>query len=334
MATEISHSTWKFVSRIGGTQRFDCSRTNMFPPSMNATTATLTVFLSLMMATPSTAQDALDVRVMSFNIRYGTAKDGENHWQKRRDLVFELLRQEKCDVLALQEVLRFQMDELLAALPDYAAVGVGRDDGKAGGEHAAILYRKSRFEALENATFWLSETPEMPGSKSWGSAHTRICTWARLRSKASGKGFLVFNVHLDNKSRASRIHSAQLIAERIDAVSDGSDPVILAGDFNAAEDSQPMMFLRGEVPAVDSSRLLQAPWVDTFRARHPDTQPAGTFNGFVGDRDGAKIDYILTRSRRAYVREAYILDWQKRGRYPSDHFPVVAHLVLGAWRTS
>ena len=137
------------------------------------------------------ADNALDVGVMSFNIRVGTANDGENNWSKRRGLAFDVIRDYGADVVGLQEAVRFQIDDIREALPEYDETGVGRDDGTTRGEHCCILYRSDRLEVDESDTFWFSDTPEVPGSSHWGNAYIRICTWARFVEKSSGRAFYV-----------------------------------------------------------------------------------------------------------------------------------------------
>jgi endonuclease/exonuclease/phosphatase family metal-dependent hydrolase len=265
------------------------------------------------------------LRVMTFNIRYGTANDGPNHWSKRRELVFGVLRDHRPDVVGLQEALRFQIDEIRQALPEYGEIGVGRDDGKTAGEYSAILYRHGRLEVLEQGTFWLSATPEVPGSRSWGNSIPRICTWARLADKASGRRFYLYNTHLDHQSQPAREQGAELIARRMGQRTH-SDPIILTGDMNSGEDNVVIRYLRGELKAVPSKKEPCAtvpPLVDTFRLLHPEALQVGTFNGFEGKRDGPKIDYILV-SPQWKVLEASIIHDNTDRRYPSDHFPVMA----------
>ncbi len=180
------------------------------------------------------APAAAPLTVMTFNIRYGTANDGENHWTRRRELLFEVLRTADADLIGLQEALRFQIDEILAAVPGYGVVGVGRDDGKAAGEMSAILFRTSRFHVAESGTFWFSDTPEAPGSKSWGNRITRIASWARFIDR-DGRGFYHFNLHLDHESQPSREQSVQLLLQRIRSRSGRDEPVIVTGDFNVGE---------------------------------------------------------------------------------------------------
>jgi len=258
-----------------------------------------------------------DVDVMSFNIRYGTANDGENAWPLRRDLVFEVIRHHDPDLLGLQEALGFQLDELAEAFGEYDRIGVGRVDGVSAGEHAAILFRRERFLLIDEGTFWFSDTPEDPGSMSWGNTITRIATWARLMDRRTETTFLLYNVHLDHRSQPSRERSTQLLMQRMTAMARPGEPVILTGDFNAGEDTQAIATIREEPP-----RLL-----DTFRVVHPDADRVGTFNGFEGRTEGAKIDYVFV-TRDVIVVEAAVVRDEDGGRYPSDHFPVSARVNI------
>lgn len=252
--------------------------------------------------------------VMSFNIRYGTARDGENAWQARQTMVFDVIRDQDADVIGLQEALDFQIDEILGAVPAYASLGVGRDDAGARGEFSAILFRKNRLRIAEAGTFWFSDTPAVPGSKSWGNNITRICTWARFIDR-DGRAFFVYNVHLDHESQPSRERSTRLLRERVDARSFRADPVIITGDFNVGERNPALATLIG-------------PFVDTFRVVRPEEKTVGTFTAFTsGNVDGEKIDYVLAQPRTE-VLFADIVRFSRGGRYPSDHFPVVARVRL------
>jgi len=195
-----------------------------------------------------------DMAIMSFNIRYGTAKDGSNAWTMRRALVWNLIRNHNPDIIGTQEGLRFQLDEIRKRVPGYAEIGVARSDGATKGEYAAILFRTARFRADEAGTFWLSETPEKPGSKSWGNTISRICTWAHFIDKQTHRSFYVYNTHLDHQSQPSRERGIELIAARIAARTHAEDPVIITGDFNAGEDNPVIRFVKGEIP-----RAVRAP---------------------------------------------------------------------------
>jgi endonuclease/exonuclease/phosphatase family metal-dependent hydrolase len=281
-------------------------------------------------ATPPTPPSATGpLSVMTFNIRYGTANDGENRWTNRRDMVFALLRAENPDLIGLQEALRFQVDEILAAVPGYAAVGVGRDDGKAAGEMSAILYRTSRFYVASSGTFWFSDTPETPGSKSWGNRITRISTWARF-VEGDGRAFTHYNLHLDHESQPSREKSTALLLERIQARAVPAEPVVVTGDFNTGESNAalPVLVGPGGPAAVPAAGAAPPPFIDTFRALHRDETEVGSFTAFkFGETKGDKIDYVLVQPGTT-VLSSGIIRTSQNGRYPSDHFPVVARVEL------
>lgn len=260
--------------------------------------------------------------VMSFNIRLGTANDGDDHWTRRREMLFELLREQNADLVGLQEAFRFQIEEILAAVPGYGVVGVGRDDGRAGGETSAILFRTSRFHVAESGTFWFSDTPDVPGTRTWGNRYNRVSSWARFID-VDGSGFYHYNLHLDHESQPSREKSVELLRTRIDARAVPTDPVIVTGDFNVGEDNPALHYLVGAPGApAGTPRLL----VDTFRVLHPTVTEVGTFTAFTfGQTQGDKIDYVLVLPGTE-VLAADIIRTSRDGRYPSDHFPVTARI--------
>jgi endonuclease/exonuclease/phosphatase family metal-dependent hydrolase len=268
-------------------------------------------------ARPSTPRPGPEpLQVMTFNIRYGTADDGDDHWLKRRDLLFEVVRTEHPDLIGLQEALHFQIDEILAAVPGYAAVGVGRDDGANAGEFSAILFRADRFHVAESGTCRFSDTPEVPGSKTWGNRITRICSWARLVDR-DGTAFTHYNLHLDHESQPSREKSTTLLRQRIDAGRRPGEPGDGTGDFRGGEQSP-------------SLRCLLGQYQDTFRVKHPDTTEVATFTAFKAPPpNGDKIDYVLVEPGTE-VLDAAIVRTGRGGRYPSDHFPVTARIQLPA----
>jgi endonuclease/exonuclease/phosphatase family metal-dependent hydrolase len=260
------------------------------------------------------------LQVMSFNIRYGTAKDGDNHWSARREMLFDVIRERDADLIGLQEALAFQIDEIQAAVPGYAVVGVGRDDGGKAGEWSAILFKVGRFRVADAGTFWFSDTPEVPASKSWGNNITRICTWARFIDR-DGRGFYHFNLHLDHESQPARERSTALLRQRIDARAFQADPVVVTGDFNVGERNPALT-------ALVSKGTTASPFVDTYRVLHPDDTVVGTFTGFkMGNTAGEKIDYVLVQPRTE-VTSAEIIRASRNDRYPSDHFPVAATIRL------
>jgi endonuclease/exonuclease/phosphatase family metal-dependent hydrolase len=262
------------------------------------------------MTVPQPVQEPL--KVMSFNIRYGTANDGPNHWSVRRPRTIAVIQKNLAPLIGLQETLDFQIEELKVAFPGYASLGVGRDDGQAKGEFSAILYDTKRLRPLRSDTFWFSDTPTVPGSRHWGNNVTRICTWAFFHDLKTGRYFYLYNLHLDHESQPSREKAVDLLLKQIKERSTG-DPVIVTGDFNVGEANPVIAKMKG------------AGFSDTFRTLHPDAVDVGTFNAFQ-ELGKEKIDYVFADSVWA-VKEAEIVKDKIDGRWPSDHTPVVAVLI-------
>lgn len=262
----------------------------------------------------SIAMSAPALSVMSFNIRYGTANDGENRWEVRKPRTLQALRAMKPDVIGLQEVLDFQLDELREALPGYAVLGVGRNDGREEGEFSAIAYDTARLRPLRSDTFWLSDTPTVVGSVGWGNGITRVCTWAYFKDLATGKYLYFFNTHLDHESQPAREKGAALILRRI-AERGTDDPVIVTGDFNAGEDN-------AAIAAMKAGGFR-----DAYRVAYPDAKEVGTFSGWNEALGEDKIDYIFV-DYRAKVVAAEIERSKPDGKWISDHVPVTAKIEL------
>ena len=205
------------------------------------------------------------ISVGTWNVRYDNPTDGEHRWEMRRERLVALLRSWMPDVVGLQEPYRHQLDYLRQALPEREAVGVGRDDGAAAGEHCAIFYRRDRFRATDSGTFWLSEEPDTPGSKGWDARHARICTWVDLVEQSRAASFTVYNLHLDHESQAARENGVGLLLERI-RQHPAPGPVIVLGDFNATPDNPAIVRMGGAVPPLRSAL----------------SPPEGTFHGFRG----------------------------------------------------
>jgi endonuclease/exonuclease/phosphatase family metal-dependent hydrolase len=273
----------------------------------------------LLASAPASAAEAL-LRVMTFNLRYATAADGENSWPNRKDLLLETIRQFDPDLLGTQETLAVQADFLAQNLPGSTLVGVGRDDGKRQGEFSALMFKKARFDLIDSGTFWLSETPEKIGSKSWDSSLPRIATWARLRDKANGgREICYLNTHWDHRGNQARVESAKIIRRWISKHAPDS-VAIVTGDLNITEDHEGYRTLA----STSEAPLLR----DVFRALHPrqDAEEA-TFHNFSGKRAGRRIDFIFV-SPQATPVDAGIDHTNRDGRYPSDHFPVTAVLRI------
>ena len=262
---------------------------------------------------------AFEIDAVAFNIRFDNPKDGENAWPNRKEMVGKWIESESPDVIGLQEALRHQINDIKKVATAYSEYGVGRDDGKSRGEHCTILYLKKRFtlDKKDCGTFWFSDTPEKIASKSWGNEIPRICTWARLIHKKTGKGFYLYNVHYDHQSQSSRIGASNLIIERISNRKQSNEPIILMGDFNAAEKN----------PAITVFKEEPLKLVDTFRVVKPDEKMVKTFHGFRGGSFmGGKIDHVFILPETAEVRSAEIVRFNKDNRYLSDHYPVRAKL--------
>lgn len=258
-------------------------------------------------------------RVMSFNIRYGSADDGANSWPQRRELVFRTIRADDPDVIGLQEVLLFQANELRDELSDYAFIGAGRDDGAEKGEMAPIMYRKDTFDMLAYGHVWLAEDIKRPGVCSWDAACPRMFTWVGLRFRRRPlNGVIIVNTHFDHVGKQARLESAKIVRRMTDSL--GGKPVVVLGDFNCGPESPPYNVLTGDRGNLAELR-------DAWAMRWRDEDGAGTFHGFTGEPSRERIDWILF-NRRLEALDTAIDRREFNGRYPSDHFPVTATLRL------
>ena len=286
------------------------------------------------------ALQAQPLYVGEFNIRNDNTKDAAagNGWTVRCPVVCDILKVESFDIFGTQEVLHNQLEDMLAALPDYDYVGVGRNDGKTSGEYAAIFYNKNRVKCLSKGHFWLSETPEVVGSVGWDAKYTRICTWGQFKDSRTGKKFWMFNLHMDHRGVEARKQSALLVMERIKVMC-GKQPYILLGDFNVDQFNPiyPMMMESGM-------------FVDCHDAAAVRFAPTGSMNFFKTDfKTDSRIDHVLV-SKQFDVLDYTVLTYSywseeeptaealeaiqagKEGvvvhkqRLPSDHYPIGIHL--------
>ena len=277
----------------------------------------LSVFILLFITSSLTAQD---MNVMTFNIRLNTSSDSLNAWPYRKDNAASEILFHKVHILGVQEALHDQMVDLQQRLPQYRSVGGGRDDGKEKGEYSAIFYDTTRLQVLQTKMFWLSETPEVPGSKSWDAAITRMVTWAKFKDKKTKKIFFAFNTHFDHIGKIARRESAKLLLQRVNEIA-GNIPAVITGDFNAEPADEPVQVIINKndpLHLIDSKEISQTPHYG----------PAGTFNGFKNkERNDQPIDYIFLKGKWKVLRHATISQtWQ--GRFASDHFAVLAGLNL------
>ncbi len=258
---------------------------------------------------------AQSLDVMTYNLRLNTDSDGENAWPKRRERVADQISFHRPEVLGVQEALPEQIDYLNARLRNYAYVGEGRDGGRAG-EFSAIFFDRGRLAVEGSGTFWLSETPDTP-SKSWDAAYPRVCTWAHFRDRETSETLWVFNTHFDHVGEDARSKGLDTLLARLDRMTADGDAIVLMGDLNAEPESALIQRLAGRMTDV----ATVAPVVHG---------PTGTFNGFnTKEAPTRRIDYLFSRGlgRRSFERYGVLAELQ-HGRYPSDHFPVVATLHL------
>ena len=290
---------------------------------------------------------ASPVKVMTYNVRYsaGDATSADNNWEARRDDLANLVESANPDIAGFQEVLPGQRKWLEARFPGYAFVGDGRNADRVSGEASPIAFRKDRFEAVKSGTFWLSETPDEPGSKSWNAALPRICSYAVFKDSTTGKTFAFANTHTDHKSEEAREKGMLLVIERMKEFSNGA-PVVFVGDHNCLE---------YEKPAKAVAKLLK----DALYIS--ETPPEGAWRTFnywsykekeqtiaealakpvrerstPGDKsDSKRIDYIYVSPGTRVLGYRTIAATRPGTKlYPSDHFPSVAEVVIGATTAS
>jgi endonuclease/exonuclease/phosphatase family metal-dependent hydrolase len=248
-----------------------------------------------------------------------TPADGVNQWTYRKQRVAELLERQAPDIFGVQEALANQMDDLSQLLPAYRWYGVGRDDAKREGEFSAIFYRPERMELLRSGTFWLSETPAVPGSRSWDAAITRICSWGMFRDRSAGRTFYVFNTHFDHRGELARLRSLELIRSEAVRLSDGQ-PYILMGDFNFEPAAAPYGLV-GKSKGWDIR--------DTYAERFAQgEEPGCTFTGFrVEGAECRRIDHVFVSA--GWAVSSFEIDRTNDGtNFPSDHLPVRVDLRL------
>lgn len=292
------------------------------------------IVMLMMSAQPSSAQPTPETtgegesmasspqpfRVMSFNIRWGGAADPPSVWPDRRERVLETIRAYDPDILGVQEAILSQVKYLRDEMRGHVFFGAGRDNGKLGGEMCAIYYRRDRFRRIGGGHFWLSEEPDEPGSFGWDAGFPRMVSWLRLRDKTDHRVLFVANTHWDHQGNEARQNSARMMRDRLPELAQEGDAIVILGDFNCDEDSQPYkVLLNGEQAEVP--RLT-----DAYRETHPTrTDQEATFHGFRGKREGSRIDWILHGPDLQTL--AAEIDTTHDGlKYPSDHFPVTATL--------
>ncbi|MCF8301742.1 MAG: endonuclease/exonuclease/phosphatase family protein [Bacteroidales bacterium] len=266
-------------------------------------------------STSGMAQEEGSIAVMTYNIRYNNPTDGEHAWPDRKQLVFDVIKRHNPDLIGIQEALHGQVKDLESALPEYGWIGVGREDGKKAGEYSPVFYRKSRFTVLSDSTFWLSKSPKVPGSISWGACCTRIVTLVEFHDRSTGDTLYHLNTHFDQRSELAKAKSAEIINKTLEEL----DPenYVLTGDLNCIQSSKPYRILTGKEGKLYDSHELAT------QSKGPDY----TFTGFEGKaKAGHIIDYIMV-SPGINVLEQHIIPHADEKNQASDHLPVMANII-------
>ncbi|WP_336776226.1 endonuclease/exonuclease/phosphatase family protein [Paenibacillus sp. MMO-58] len=254
---------------------------------------------------------------MTFNLRYPEMQDGPDYWPERMDRAIAVIQKHHPLLIGTQEGYHSMIKDLETHLNEYAWIGRSRF-GEHENEHNAIFYNREELAIEEHGQFWLSETPESEASVSWNSSFPRICTWARFLHRSSGKSFYLYNTHLDHHSQEAKDRGIQVIgAYMAKQRALNGLPALLTGDFNSYPGEFPIRFLRGELEIDGKKNGL------TDAYSRIAENPGLTFHSFNGGDSGEPIDYIFATADIEFL-SVEVDRSQVNGRYPSDHYPVVA----------
>ena len=266
----------------------------------------LLLLLAASFSMPAFAADGAEpIKLISYNLRNSHGKDGDNVWMKRRHATPEMIRREAPDVFGVQEGLIDQLHYIDAECPQYARVGVGRDDGKEGGEIMAVFYLRDRYDLLDHGDLWLSETPDRV-SRGWDGACNRTMTWVHLREKATGKEFYYFNTHLDHKGVVARREGVKLVVREVQQIAGRKAAVVVGGDLNSTIDDR----------IFDPLKKFMTP----AREKAPVTDRKGTYNGWGQAPNSMVIDHLFVRNMKCLSYRT--LDGDYGVPYISDHYPI------------
>ena len=276
------------------------------------------LILALLLLTATATHAQHQINVATYNLRYANKNDSiaGNGWGQRFPVAAQLIRFQDLDIFGTQEAKYHQLNDLTDSLPGYKWIGVGRDDGKQGGEFSAIFYKQAKYKVLKSGNFWLSTVTDKP-NKGWDAALPRICTWVQFKEAKTGFVFYFFNLHMDHVGVVARRESAKLVLAKIKEMA-GKTPAVLTGDFNVDQTSD-------SYAVINDSGVLK----DTYVLSPVKLAPSNTFNNFDANTAGDKrIDHIFVTKEFKVLRYG-ILTNTYHGRVPSDHYPVVAILAVG-----
>lgn len=274
--------------------------------------ALLLLSLALPMATMAapTGTPAQPLKVMSFNVRTPADSEPQKRWPDRRDAMVSVIQRNHPAVVGTQELVLEQANYLAEHLPGYRWFGEGRRGGE-GDEHMGVFYDSGVLTLKDSGNFWLSDTPEVPGSISWGHPYPRMVTWGLFERVADGRSFYLVNTHLPyrKEDEAARVRCAQAILAYLKTLP-ADVPVVLTGDFNSEPGSETYKAF---------TEVLQDTRVQVAQPRGPKL----TFHDFTGTAT-AELDWVLVRGFKA--RAFATLDTRVDGILPSDHFPLLVEL--------
>lgn len=277
----------------------------------------LLIALSAVILLPFDSQakknESEELKVMSYNIRMGIAKDGTNSWEFRCPATIAMLKDQQPDIFGVQEAFEFQIKFIEEYCRNYRSVGVGRDDGKKKGEYMSIFWNKKRIKLIKWGTFWLSETPDEP-SKGWDAYCRRTATWALMKDKKTGRKFYYVNTHLDHKGKEAQKNGLKLIVDRIESINPQGYPMVLTGDFNIKPDNAALTDL--------DARMQSA------RKVAPVTDSHNTFNGWSVKPTDSVIDYIYISGFSACPEYQTVTKKYADKQFVSDHYPIFARLIF------
>lgn len=247
------------------------------------------------------------MKLVTFNIRCDYEQDGDNNFCFRKPLILEKLQQEKPDVICFQEMLPHVAVWLKEALAEYYVIGCGRDQ-ELSNEQMTVAYRKDSMNLIQMETYWLSETPYVPGSRyPEQSTCPRTCTEAVFEETGTRQIFRIVNTHLDHVGSLARQLAMRQIADKLERNQLFSQaPVIVAGDMNAEPDSEEIALMKN-------------------RGYANVTEGIGvTFHDYFREGPQECIDYIFTKGLDCES----LVKWTdvRSGVYLSDHYPICAVL--------
>jgi len=266
---------------------------------------------ALNIATELNAQD--DVKIVTLNLRYGTPADRENSWKERRKRIQAVFKSYSDGIIATQEALPLQIKDILKAVPRLDVVYRSRTHAQDGGPANAFFYDKRKWKVVSHDTFWFSDTPEVPASKSWGNSLPRTGNLTIFEDKNTGKQIKIMNVHLDHRSENSREQTVELVLRKLIAEADPM-PIFVVGDFN----------VRPTNPVI---KRMEQFFVDSFEG---DPLEGCTYHDYHGGSHCPRYDYIFYLDDHGVVKNEYKIDkWSSKGLFPQDHYPVVATFHFG-----